>query len=125
MDKPEDLSDRESEAWVVVPLVPDVTDVPVSSSSLVAEVCDGFSCCSDWEFVEPQSFSFSTKLAHCTVTQEELRFGSSQVKAPPQSRRRMMPPTPLQNSNYSFGEEQRRFEVEDQIWRARDRTVIA
>ena len=30
MDKPEDLSDRESEAWEVVSVVPDVTDVPVS-----------------------------------------------------------------------------------------------
>ena len=26
-DKPEDLSDRESEAWVVVPVAPNVTDV--------------------------------------------------------------------------------------------------
>ena len=28
-------------------LVPDVTDVPVSPSSVVTEFCDGFSCCSD------------------------------------------------------------------------------
>ena len=27
LDKPEDLSDRELEAWVVVLVVPDVTDV--------------------------------------------------------------------------------------------------
>ena len=56
-DKPEDLSDRESEALVFVPEVPDVTDVPVSPSSVVTEFCDGFSCCSDREFVEPKSFS--------------------------------------------------------------------
>ena len=37
----------------------------------------------------------------------------------------MMPPTPLQNSYSSFDEEQEHFEVEDQIWRTRDRTVIA
>ena len=35
-------------------MVPDVTDVPVSPSSVVTEFCDGFSFCSDWEFVEPQ-----------------------------------------------------------------------
>ena len=93
---------------------------------VVIEFCDGFSCCSDWEFVEPQSFSFSTKRAHSwTVTQEEMRFEGSQAKAPPLSGRRMMPPTPLQNSYSPFGEEQGHFEVEDQTWSARDRTVIA
>ena len=51
-----------------LPLVPDVTDVPVSPSSVVAEFCDGFSCCSDWDFVEPQFFSFSKKRANCTVS---------------------------------------------------------
>ena len=40
------------------------------------------------------------------------------MNAPPLTRRRMMPPTPLQNS-------QEDFEVEDQIWSAGDRTVIA
>ena len=54
-----------------------------------------------------------------------MRFEGSQVKAPPPSRRRMTPPTPLQNSYSSFEEEQEHFEVEDQIWSARDRTVIA
>ena len=37
----------------------------------------------------------------------------------------MMPPTPLQNSNDTFGEEQGRFEVEDQMWSVRERTIIA
>ena len=41
--------------------VPDVNDVLVSPSSVVTELCDVSSCCSDWEFVEPQSFSFSKK----------------------------------------------------------------
>ena len=54
-----------------------------------------------------------------------MRYESSQAKAPPQSRRRMGPPTPLQNSGSSFGEEQGRFEVVDQIWSARERTIIA
>ena len=52
-------------------------------------------------------------------------FESSHLKALPLSRRRMMPPTPLQYSYSSFEEEQGHFEVEDQIWSARDRTVIA
>ena len=34
-------------------MVPDVTDVLVSPSSVVTELCDGFSCCSEWDFVEP------------------------------------------------------------------------
>ena len=38
-----------------------VIDVPVSPSSVVTEVCDVFSLGSDWEFVEPQSFSFCKK----------------------------------------------------------------
>ena len=125
LEKPEDLSDCETEARVDVSVVPDEADVLVSLSS-VTEFCDGFSFCSGWEFVEPQSFAFSRKRAHSwTVTQEEMRFEGSQVKAPPPSRRRMMLPTPLQNSCSSFEEEQELFEVEDQIWSARDRTVIA
>ena len=47
----------------VVPVVTDVTDVPVSPSSVVTEVCDGFLLGSDWDFVEPQSLSFSIKRA--------------------------------------------------------------
>ena len=50
MEKPEGLSDCELVTWV------DVTDVLVSPSSVVAEFCDGVSCCPDWEFVEPKSF---------------------------------------------------------------------
>ena len=90
LDKLEDLSGRESEAWVVVLVVPDVTAVLVSPSSVVTESCDGLSCCSDWEFVEPQSFS--KKRAHsCTVTQEEMRFEEALLE----TRRRLMPPTPF------------------------------
>ena len=64
-------------------VVPDVTDVPVSPSSVVTEFCDVSSWCSDWEFVEPQSFSFSKKRAHCcTSTQEGMRYESPPVKAP-------------------------------------------
>ena len=124
MDTLEDLSDRESEARVFVLEVLDVTDVLVFRSSVVTKFCDGFSCCSDWDVVEPQPFSSSKKRAHtCTVTQ--VRFEGPQVKAPPPSRRRMVPPTPLQSSYSSFEEEQEHFETEDQMWSSRDRTVIA
>ena len=46
---------------------------------------------------------FSRQRAQCcTDTQEEMRYEGSPVKAPPLSRRRMTPPTPLQNSYTSF-----------------------
>ena len=91
LEKPEDMSDFEPDTRARVRVVPDVTDVPVSPSSVVTEFCDGFSFCSDWEFVEPQSFSFSKKRAHvCTATQEEMRYESSPAQAPlPSSSRRM------------------------------------
>ena len=54
-----------------------------------------------------------------------MRFEETQVNALPLSRRRMMPPTPLQNSCSSSEEEQGRFEVEDQMWGAKERTIIA
>ena len=62
LEKPEDLSDCEPGTRMEVPVV---LDVLVSPSSVVTEFCDGFSCCPDWEFVEPQSFSFSKKA--CTL----------------------------------------------------------
>ena len=65
LDKPEDLSDRVSEAWVVVPVVLDVSDVPVSLLLWSLSFCDGFSCCSDWEFVEPQHPECERLSDHC------------------------------------------------------------
>ena len=66
LDNPEDLPDCEPDSCAHVRVVPDVTDVPVSPSSVVAELCDVSPCGSAWEFVEPQSFSFS-KSAHVVV----------------------------------------------------------
>ena len=126
LQKAEDLSDYELDSRAQVHVVPDVTDVLVSPTCVVTEFCDGFSCCSDWEDVEPQSFSFSEERAHCfTCAQEERMYESSQVKASPISRSRMRPPTPLQNSNDAFEEAQERFVVDDQMWSARERTIIA
>ena len=107
LEKHEDLSDCEPDSCAHVRVVPVVTDVHVSPSSEVTEFCDGSCRCSDWEFVEPQSFSFSKKSALCcTSTQKEMRYEGSQVKAPPITRRRMTPPAPLQNSYTSFEREQ-------------------
>ena len=44
LEKPEDLSDCELDTRVEVLVVPDVTDVLVSLSSVVTEFCDDFSC---------------------------------------------------------------------------------
>ena len=56
-----------------------------------------------------------------------MRYHSSQVKTLPLSRRRRRtkPLTPLHNSNDAFEEEQELFVVEDQMWCARERTIIA
>ena len=63
-------------------------------SLVVTELCDVSQCGSDWEFVEPQSFSTDTK--------DEMRYEGSPLKAHPLSRRRMTPRTSVQNSYTSF-----------------------
>ena len=79
-----------------------VTDVLVSPSSAVAEMNEGVSSDSDWEHVEPQSFSFSKKRSIvCVENQEDVSYEGTPVKAPPQARR-MMPPTPQQSSYSSI-----------------------
>ena len=120
LEKPDDLSDFEPDTRALVRVVPDVNDVLVSPSSVVTEFCDGFFRVAPVvKMLEPQSFSFSQTRAHCcTVTQEEMRYESSQVIAHPLSRRRMRPPTPLQNSNDTFEEEQGFLGAEDQMWSA-------
>ena len=119
MEKPEGLSDCEPDTRVDVSVV---TDVPVSPSSVVIELCRVSPCLSDWSFVEPQSFPFSEQRAHCcAVTQEVMRYEDSPVKAPPLCRRRMTPPTPLQNSSSSFAAGQGHHEVTNQVWRVREK----
>ena len=80
MDKPEALSDREPVSGGLVRVVPDVTDMPVSPSSVVTEFRDVSSMCSDREFVEPQSFSFSKKRAQC-CTDEVRKLTSESAPA--------------------------------------------
>ena len=68
LEEPDDLSDRELVSCELVRVVPDVIDVPGYPSSVVTELCDVSPCCSDWEFVEPQSFFFlQKKRAHCLL----------------------------------------------------------
>ena len=111
-EKPEHLSDREPDSCAHVFVVLDVTEEPVLLLSVVTELCDVSLRGSDWEFVEPQSF-FSKRRAQCgTDTQEEMRYEGSPVKAHPFSRRRMTPPTPLQNSYTSLVRDQGRYEEE-------------
>ena len=84
LEEHEDLSDCELDSCAHVRVVLDVIDVLISLSSVVTEFFEVFSCCFDWEDVVPQSSSFSKKRAHCcTSAQEEMRFESPQVKAPP------------------------------------------
>ena len=98
-DDPCGETDCGSGTGTSVPVALVVTDVPVSPSSVVAEVCDGFSFGSDWEFVEPQLFSFSKKgWIVLEENQGEMSYEGTPVKAPPTPRRRMMPPSPEQIS---------------------------
>ena len=70
LEEPVDLPD------CVVPVYP----------SVVTQCLRDVSLDSDWEFVEPKSSSFSKKRAFVwTVSQEEVRYERSPVKAPPPS----------------------------------------
>ena len=103
-DDLEDLSDREPETRTDVFVVLVVIDVLVSDSSVVSECYEDVSLDSDWEFVGPQSFAFSKKRS--IVWEEnrgEMSCEGTPVKAPPNTRRRMMPPTPQQSSPSSDG----------------------
>ena len=79
------MSDCVSGTVTSVTVVPVVTDVPVSPSSVLTEVCDGFSLGSDGEFWWNRSpLLCPKKRAHLwTVEQEEMRYESSPAKAPP------------------------------------------
>ena len=61
----------------------------------------------------------------CTITQEEMMYEGSQGKAAPITRRRMTPPTPMQNSYTSFERKQGSYEGEGRGWNARERTSSA
>ena len=128
LENPDDLSDYEPETRVVVSAVLVVTDVLVSPSSVDTECYENVSLDSDWEFVEPRPFSFSKKRSSaCAENQGEMSYEGSPVKAPPNTRRRMKPPTPQQFSHSSTDEGQWQADLEAQrsIWSTRERRVTA
>ena len=82
--------------------VPVGTDVLDSTSSLVV-MSEALLSDSDWQVVEPQPFSFSRKRhVFCVESQEDTNYDGTPVKAPPTSRRKIMPPTPQQSLQPSF-----------------------
>ena len=54
-----------------------------------------------------------------------MRYEGPPVKAPPITRTRMTPPTPMQNSYTSFERKKGSYEEEGRGWNARERTIIA
>ena len=84
---------------VAVSGVPVVTDVGVIAPSVVTVMCEGVPSDSEWDFVKPQSFSFSKKRNFaCVRNQEDMTYEGTPVKAPPCPKRRMMTPMPQQSS---------------------------
>ena len=129
MEEPEDLSDCEHASGELVRAVcggSDVIDVPVSPSSVITELCEVSPCRSDVALVEPQPFSFSKKRAHCcTDSRQEMRYEGSTEITLPLSRRRMTPPTPVQQFVYLLCEDHGRYVEGGREWNARERTIIA
>ena len=69
---------------VAVSGVPEVPDVGETAPSLVTVMCEGVPSDSEWDFVEPQSFSFSKKGNFaCVENQEDMNYEGTPVKAPP------------------------------------------
>ena len=76
------------------------TDVPVSPSSSVAVMSEALLSDSGWEIVELGEI------------QEDMNYDGTPVKAPPTSRRKIMPPTPQQSLQSSIGNTGRRIKKE-------------
>ena len=81
-------------------------------------VCDGTLVALIWILWNRSPF-LSPKSVHVVVQIRRKR--GSPVKAPPHSRRRMTPPTPV----HLLCEDQGRYEEEGRGWNARERTIIA
>ena len=72
--------------------------------SVVTVMCAGARSDSEWDFVEPQSFSFSKKRNFaCVENQEDMNCEGALVKAPPCPTRRMRTPLPQHSSYYTSG----------------------
>ena len=90
---------------VVVSGVPVVPDVGEGTPSVVNVMCGVVPSDFDWNFVEPQSFSFSNKRHFaCVDNPSYMNYKGTLVKAPPCPKRRMRTPLP-QQSTFSSMEE--------------------
>ena len=124
-DNPEDVSDRELVSCELVRVVLDLTNVLVSPSSVVTEICDVSPCGSDREFVEPQSFFFFLQKAglDSNAGRGEVRRLTSE-SAPAFKKK-----DDTANTNakfvHLFEREQGSYEEDGREWNARERTIIA
>ena len=93
--------------------MPVVSDVLVSPSYAVVVMSEASLSDSDWEIVEPQS-SFSPESGRVVWVENQgnMSYEGTPVKAPPASRRKIMPPT-QQSSQSSIEATQWQTEVED------------
>ena len=98
--------------------VPVLAGVGVSAPSEVTVVCEDVPSDSEWDFLEPQSFSFSKKRNFaCVAGQDAMNYEGTPVKAPLCPKRRMITPLPQQSCFASMEEESR--------WSAQERTAAA
>ena len=71
---------------VAVSDVPVVTDVYETAPSVVTVMCEGVPSDSEWDFVEPQSSSFSKRCNFaCVECQEDMNFEGMMTPVPQQS----------------------------------------
>ena len=81
-------------------------------------MCEGVRSDSEWDFVEPQSFSFSKKRKFvCVERQEDMHYEGTLVKALPCPERRMRTPLPQQSSFLTM--------EEGSPWSAQERSAVA
>ena len=103
-------------------MVPVVTDVPVSPSSVVTEFVMNSPGIRIGNLLNRRPLpSPKSAQSDWAISQEEMRYEGTPVKAPPISRRRTMPPTPQQSSHSSIEDMQWQAEMEVQgsSWNAR------
>ena len=97
LENPDDLSDCELETRTDVCAVLVVTDVLVSPSSVALSVGMVSPWIRNGNFLNRSPFSFSSIVLE--ENRGEMSYEGTPVKARPNTRRRMMPPTPQQSSH--------------------------
>ena len=98
-----------------VPVVPDVGE---ATPSVVTVVCGGVPSDSEWDFLDPKSFSFSKKRNFaCVEEQQDMNYEGTLVMDLLALKRRMRTQLPQQSSLSSMEEGRR--------WSAQERTAVA